>query len=613
MSWVPTKEWIEESNVYQFMVSNNLSTLEDFISFSSEKPELFWDKFVKVVGIRFSKDYDEVLSLSRGKPWAKWFNGGKLNIGDQIPDSSEVFVKWMNEKGEERKVTYSQVLHEAKSISSWLKKQGLKKGDTIGIYMPMIPEIVPVFLGIARAGMIAVPLFSGFGREPIRVRAEDSGMRLIFTVDLTIRKGKEINPLSNLEGLNIPLVVIERGGEGSKDQFNYKDVIKSGGDGLEVTDSEDPFMIIYTSGTTGKPKGCVHTHDGFPIKASADIFFQFNMKKGETLSWITDLGWMMGPWMILGSLLLRGKVGMIEGYVNFEILSKFIEDLKVDILGLSASLVRLLKSEKSEGKLDIRTAGNTGEPIDPESWKWLYSTFKGPIINYSGGTEISGGILGNYVIKEIKPSSFNGFSPGIKADIFDENGKHVPPNVEGELVILSVWPGMTRGFWKDNERYINTYWSKWENVWVHGDLAYYDNEGYYYIVGRSDDTIKVAGKRIGPAEIEQVINSYPGIVESACIGVPSELKGEEILCFAVRKGEVDKRSLLHYVEQQIGKALSPRDILFVKELPKTRNAKIMRRLIKALITGKPLGDVSSLENQSALEEIKEAIKETKLN
>ena len=613
MSWVPTKEWVEESNVYQFMVSNNLSTLEDFISFSSENPEFFWDKFVKVIGIRFSKDYDKVLDLSRGKPWAKWFIGGKLNIGDQIPESSEVFIKWMNEKGEGREITYSQVLRDAKSISSWLKKQGLKKGDTIGIYMPMIPEIVPVFLGIARAGMIAVPLFSGFGREPIRVRAEDSGMKLIFTVDLTIRKGKEINPLSNLEGLNIPLVIIERGGKGSKDQVSYKDVIKSGGDGLEDTDSEDPFMIIYTSGTTGKPKGCVHTHDGFPIKASADIFFQFDMKRGETLSWITDLGWMMGPWMILGSLLLRGKVGMIEGYVNFEILSKFVEDFKVDILGLSASLVRLLKSERSEGKLDIKIAGNTGEPIDPESWKWLYNTFKGPIINYSGGTEISGGILGNYVIKEIKPSSFNGFSPGIKADVFDESGKRVPPNVEGELVILSVWPGMTRGFWRDNERYINTYWSRIENVWVHGDLAYYDNEGYYYIVGRSDDTIKVAGKRIGPAEIEQVINSYPGIVESACVGVPSELKGEEILCFAIRKEEVDKRSLLHYVEQQLGKALSPKDILFVKELPKTRNAKIMRRLIKALILGKPLGDLSSLENPSALEEIKEIIKEAKLN
>ncbi|BFH72303.1 AMP-binding protein [Sulfurisphaera javensis] len=607
MSWFPTKEWVEESNVYSFMIENNLEKLRDFISYTYEKPEEFWDKFVKLIRLKFYSMYDRVLDLSQGKQWPKWFINGKLNIGDQIPDSSEVFIKWMDEKGNTRTLTYNEVYQDAKAVSSWLKKLGLKKGDTVGIYMPMIPEIVPIFLGIARAGMIVVPLFSGFGKEPIKVRAEDSEMKVIFTVDMTIRKGKEINPLENLEGIKVTKVVIERGGNREKDSVSFSEVLRTAGDGLEITDSEDPFMIIYTSGTTGKPKGCVHTHDGFPIKASADVYFQFDMKKGETLMWVTDLGWMMGPWAILSSLLLKGKIGMIEGYANYSLVTKFIEDMKVDILGLSASLIRAFKSEIEKGKLDVRIVGNTGEPIDYESWKWLYEAVKGPIINYSGGTEISGGILGNYVINEIKPTAFNGFSPGIQADIFDENGRHAPANVEGELVILSVWPGMTRGFWKDKERYINTYWSKWENVWVHGDLAYYDEMGFYYIVGRSDDTIKVSGKRIGPAEVEQVINSYQGVIESACVGIPDPMKGEVIMCFAVTNTKVDKAELMRYAEKMLGKAIAPKDIVFVKELPKTRNAKIMRRLIRALILGKPIGDVSALDNPTSLEEIKKAI------
>jgi len=608
MVFEPDKEWIENSNVYRFMTEKNLSTLEEFIKYTYENPK-FWEEFVDLINLRFYRRHERILDLSNGKQWPKWFVGGKLNIGDQIPESSEVFIKWMDENLNSREVTYNQVLYEAKAISSWLKKIGLKKGDRVAIYMPMIPEIISVMLGVIRAGMIIVPLFSGFGPEPIRVRVEDSEAKVIFTVDKSIRKGKEVNMINNLEGLNVSKVVLNKSGT-KGDFYDYKEVTRTAGDGLEYTDSEDPMMIIYTSGTTGKPKGCVHTHDGFPIKASADIYFQFDMKKGETLMWISDMGWMMGPWTVFGTLLLKGKMGMIEGFTDGKVISKFIEDMKVDILGLSASLVRLLRSEKDNIKLDVRLTGNTGEPIDPESWYWLfYHSGNKPVINYSGGTEISGAILGNYVIRKIKPSSFNGEAPGIKASVFTEDGKEAPPNTEGELVVLSVWPGMTRGFWRNPERYLETYWSKWENVWVHGDLAYKDNEGYFYIVGRSDDTIKVSGKRIGPAEIESVINSHPEVIESACIGVPDPIKGEKIICLAVtRKKDISEEELLKYAEEKLGKALAPSEVKVVEELPKTRNAKIMRRLIKAIYLNKPLGDISSLENPSALEVIKRVIK-----
>lgn len=602
----PDKEWIENSNVYKFMVEKGFNTLDEFIKYTYDNP-VFWEDFVKLIGLKFYKKYEKILDLSRGKQWAKWFVNGKLNIADQIDDSSEVFIKWMDENLNARTVTYSQILNESKSISSWLKKNGLRKGDRVAIYMPMIPEIVSVMLGAIRAGMIIVPLFSGFGPEPIRVRMEDSEAKVIFTVDKVIRKGKEIDMLKNLEGFNVTKVVINRSGV-KGDFYEYKDVIKTGGDGLEITDAEDPMMIIYTSGTTGKPKGCVHTHDGFPIKASADIYFQFDLKKGETLTWITDMGWMMGPWMVFGALLMKSKMGMIEGYASGEVISKFVEDIKVDVLGLSASLVRMLRSEGKVNIKEVRVLGNTGEPIDPESWHWLFNVSdKKPIINYSGGTEISGGILGNYVIKKIKPSSFNGPSPGINASVFDESGKEASPNVEGELVVLSVWPGMTRGFWRNPERYLETYWSVWKDVWVHGDLAYRDEEGYFYIVGRSDDTIKVAGKRIGPAEIESVLNSFPNVIESACVGLPDPVKGEKIVCFVVSKESNIEKELSKYAEEKLGKAFAPSDIKIVKELPKTRNAKIMRRLIRALCLNKPLGDISSLENPSALEEIKKVI------
>ncbi|QGR19767.1 AMP-binding protein [Stygiolobus azoricus] len=603
MSWKPSKEWIEESNVYNFMTQKSLD-FNSFLEYSTT-PE-FWEYFANKI-FNFHRKYAKVLDLSEGKQWPKWFVGGGLNVGNQLKESSEIFVKYMNEKGEKKELTYSQVLNQTKAVSSWLHKIGLKKGDRVAVYMPMIPEIVPIFLGIIRAGMIVVPLFSGFGKEPIKTRIDDSNAKLIFASDITIRKGKEIDMLQNIKDIQIEKVIVKRGhGREEKDYLDFSEVLKTPGDYVEDTSTEDPIMIIYTSGTTGKPKGCVHTHDGFPLKAAADLFFNFDSKEGETISWISDMGWMMGPWFLFGGMLLKNKIALFEGYPDQNTLSRFVDELKVNILGLSPSLIRALRAESEIYKLNLRIVGITGEPIDVESWKWSLKVTDSPIINYSGGTEISGGILGNYVIKEIRPSSFNGSCPGIKADVFDEEGKRANPNIVGELVVLSVWPGMTRGFWKNNERYIETYWSRWKDVWVHGDLAYYDEEGYYYIVGRSDDTIKVAGKRVGPAEVEAVINSYPGVIESACVGVPDPLKGEKIICFVVSKNN-DENKILEYTQKMLGKAIAPSEIKIVKELPKTRNAKIMRRLIRAIILGKNLGDISSLENPSSIEEIKKTV------
>ncbi|WP_238026111.1 AMP-binding protein [Metallosphaera javensis (ex Hofmann et al. 2022)] len=606
MTWKPNAEWKDESNIGKWMTERSQS-LEQFQESTWKEPE-FWSAFLKRIGVEFRKSPEKVLDLSRGKEWPRWFVGGKLNVTDQLRDSPDPIVSSMNEEGEVKEFTHSQTLSWAKSISSWLRKEGLSPGDRVAVYMPMTAEIVPVMLGIARAGMVIVPLFSGYGEEPIRVRMEDSGAKAIFTVDRYARKGKFIEPTRNLERLDVIKVALKTSAE-LKDYHDLREVVKEGGDGYEETEAESPLMIIYTSGTTGRPKGCVHVHGGFPVKASADMYFHFDVRRSERVSWISDMGWMMGPWLVFGSLMLGGRIALLDGYATPEIMESFVDTLKVKVLGLSASLIRSLKSSKPSMKLNVRVVGNTGEPIDPESWKWIAQATQSPVINYSGGTEISGGILGNYVIKEMKPSSFNGQSPGIRAEIFDESGKPTGPNEEGELVVLSVWPGMTRGFWRDPDRYISTYWSRWKGVWVHGDLALRDEDGYFYIVGRSDDTIKVSGKRIGPGEIEAVLNAHQAVVESACVGLPDPVKGEKIVCLAVPKEmkESLEEELLRYLEDKLGKAIAPSAVKLVPELPKTRNAKIMRRLIRNTILNRDLGDTSSLENPHSLELIKKIL------
>ncbi|MEL9991528.1 MAG: AMP-binding protein [Thermoproteus sp.] len=623
--WRPERTHLEESNVARYMSTYGLRSLDDFIAYTYDRPEEFWKSFEReVLKLKWAEGYQKVLDLSRGVQWPKWFVGGRLNIADQLEDSPAPLVKWEGEDGSKAVWSYAEVLYKARAVASWLKRSGLEKGDRVAVYMPMVPEIVPVVLGIIRAGGIFVPLFSGFGREAIRVRLEDSEAKFVFASDVSYRRGKEVDMLSELEaGLSksVRQVVVHSRAKEVRDRVDLREVFRSGGDHMERTESEDPAMIIYTSGTTGRPKGTVHAHDGFPIKAAADVYFQFDLKRGETLTWVTDMGWMMGPWMVFAAYLLRGSMAFFEGAPDYpkERLWRFVEEFKVNVLGLAATLTRHLRSigaAPEGGQVDsLKAFGNTGEPIDVESWLWLHRAGRErvPIINYSGGTEISGGILGCYVVKPIKPSSFNGASPGIKAAVYTEDGRPAPPGVEGELVVLSVWPGMTRGFWRDPQRYLETYWSKWPGVWAHGDAAMVDEEGYFYIVGRADDTIKVAGKRVGPAEIETVLNSHPAVAESAVVGKPDPIKGEVPVAFVVLKpgyqpSDELKKELISLSEKALGKAFGAvEEVYFVSQLPKTRNAKIMRRVIRAVLTGRNPGDLSALENPSAVEEIRRAV------
>jgi acetyl-CoA synthetase len=380
-------------------------------------------------------------------------------------------------------------------------------------------------------------------------------------------------------------------------------------------------MIIYTSGTTGKPKGAVHTHCGFPVKTAQDMVHCFDVNAGETMYWVSDMGWMMGPWEALGMTLLGGTMVLYDGALDYpgpDRLWAIVERHRVNILGVSPTLVRSLMRHGEEpvrrhDVSSLRILGSTGEPWNPEPWRWFFDVVgRGqlPIINYSGGTEVSGGLVAGNVITPLKPAAFAGPPPGIAADVVDDQGRPVRNQV-GELIVRQPWIGMTRGFWNDDDRYLQTYWARFPDVWVHGDWAAIDDDGLWYILGRSDDTIKIAGKRLGPAEVESVLVDDPAVLEAAAIGVPDEMKGQALVCFCVLRPDHDggptvEDRLKALVASRLGKPLRPETVAFVRELPKTRNAKIMRRVIRAAYLGEPAGDLTALENPTAVEEIRSA-------
>jgi acetyl-CoA synthetase len=386
-------------------------------------------------------------------------------------------------------------------------------------------------------------------------------------------------------------------------------------------DADRPCCITYTSGTTGKPKGVVLTQGGLQMKIGHDAAYFFDLGSDDRFFWLTDMGWVMGTILILGGLTNGATLVLFEGtpdYPKPDRLWAIAERHQVTVMGLSPTAVRALMPHGEEWPRQhdlsrLRIFGSTGEPWNPEPYRWVFEHVGGrnvPIINYSGGTEISGGIVTSFPIAPIKPCSFNGPAPGMAADVFGDDGKPVRGQV-GELVITKPFPGMTAGFWKDPDRYIETYWSRWPNVWVHGDWAYIDEDGFWFVTGRSDDTLKIAGKRVGPAEVESVLVSHPAVAEAAAIGVPHEIKGEAVVCFAVlrpdaKPSEALRSELSDLIARQMGKALKPEHVFFAAELPKTRSAKIMRRVIRATHLGKDPGDLSSLDNPGGIKAIAEA-------
>jgi len=638
--WEPSEEYVQRSRLKRFMDRHHLRTFEELMQRSTTDIAWFWEAVFEDLGIEFYEPYTQVVDLSGGIQWPKWCVGAKLNIIHNCldkwmgtPTQDRIAIRWEGEEGIVRQLTYRELNNQVSQVASALRTYGLGKGDAIGLYMPMVPEIAIALLAIAKIGGIILPLFSGYGSGAIATRLADADAKAIFTSDGQMRRAKSIpmKPIVDEALKDVPSiekVIVYRSTDIEVQMTADRDVWwEDFVDGqpteapTERTDAEDMIMIIYTSGTTGQPKGAVHTHCSFPIKVAQDMAHCFDIQEYDTVFWMTDMGWMMGPWEVFGTLILGASMLFYNGaptYPDVDRVWALVERHGVTCLGVSPTFVRSIMPHgdepiKRHDLSSLRVIGSTGEAWNPDPWCWFFETVgrsKVPILNYSGGTEISGGIVLSSVLRPIKPCSFSAPPPGMASDVVDDAGNSVRGAV-GELVIRQPWIGMTRGFWKDPERYLETYWSRFTDVWIHGDFAAIDEDGQWFILGRSDDTIKVAGKRVGPAEVESALVSHPAVAEAAAIGVPDEIKGEAVVAFAVlqpnvKPGDTLRAELEALVVREMGKPFAPKTVLFIRDIPKTRNGKVMRRVIRATYLGEPPGDLSALVNPEIVDEIREA-------
>jgi acetyl-CoA synthetase len=638
--WEPSAEYLSAANVTRLMKRLGIDDYHELVARSADDAEWFWTAVVEDLAIEFFTPFEQVLDDSRGPAWPRWFVGGEINLTHNCvdrhagahPDSAALL--WEGEDDATRSLSYGDLLREVGRVANGLTELGVGPGDVVAVYMPMVPEAIVAMYGAMRIGAIYLPIFSGFGAPAVSARINDSGAKVLFTGDGFFRRGRRV-PMKETADAAIArapslehVVVWRRWPDApcpeSELDVSWDDAFARAGASHEPPplDPETPMMIAYTSGTTGRPKGSVHVHGGFLVKVASEAAYQTDLKRDDVLFWVTDMGWIMGPWEIVGGHAAGASVLLYEGVPNHprpDRLWSICERHGVTALGISPTLVRALipagaDRVRAHDLSALRILASTGEPWNPDPYRWLSDVVgrgRCPIINISGGTEVGACFLGQAPVIPTKACSLGTPSLGMAIDVYGEDGSPVRGEV-GELVCTRPWPGQTRGFWRAEERYLDTYWSRWPNTWVHGDWASVDSDGYWFLHGRSDDTLNIAGKRIGPAEFESAAVEHPAVSECAAVGVPDDLKGTAVWCFCVPAPDSEPTDELaadvrRVVAEQLGKAFAPAEVRFVAELPKTRSAKILRRAIRARVLGEDPGDLSSMENPDALEAIAQAI------
>ncbi|MBC8516126.1 MAG: AMP-binding protein [Nitrosopumilus sp.] len=632
--FIPTEKQIKESNIYNFMKKHNLSSLDDLSKKAKNDLEWYWRSVDEDIGIVWDEQYTKVLDDSKGIAWSKWFVNGKTNIYKSSVEKfnqlspGKIAYYFESEDGQTSKITYSELNSKVSKLANGLKSLGVKKGDVIAIYLPMIEEAILSILAAAKIGAVQTVIFSGYSSESLHVRLKDCNAKILLISDGFHRKGKPVSQKKSVEiavkdtfvekTIVIPYKGIDAYSE--SEQIIFYDNLVSEQNSMcntEILDSEDPLFILYTSGTTGKPKGVIHTHGGFSVFAGHQAAYLIDTQAQDILFWPADIGWITGlVWNVYGLLIMGASAVIYDGGLDFpasDRIWKMLSGYDATIFGISPTAVRLFKKNNIEPlklfSLDkIKNIPTTGEPLDEDSWWWLYEKVgnkKIPIMNLSGGTEIGGALLSVFPGMKLKPSTVGIPVPGMNLDIVDDDQKSVRGK-NGYLIIKSPWPAMTRGLLHDDQRYMETYWSRFENIWFHGDYVYVDDDNLWYMRGRTDDVINVSGHRMSTAEIEHCVISHKKISDAASIAVPDDLTGEAIVVFFVSDNKTEKLSTLeisNYIAEKIGKLARPKYVFQLTDLPKTRTGKIMRRLLKSKLLGMDLGDLSSLENPEILDEI----------
>jgi acetyl-CoA synthetase len=610
----------------------------DFISFWAEQAkQLHWFEFWE-------------RTLQWDVPFAKWFVGGKINASynsldiHQESKASKPAILWEGENEERRVITYRDLWIQVNKFSNVLKSLGVSKGDRVTIYLPMIPELIVAMHACARIGATHTVVFSGFSAKSLRDRIEDSKSKIIITADGGFRRGavvklKEVideaiqgfgfvQHVIVFERAKIPITMNQKDKKWNDLMYSAKDICEP-----EKLDSTHPLYILYTSGTTGRPKGVLHGTGGYLTHLYSTFKWIFDIEDSDVYFCTADIGWVTGhSYVAYGPLLHGATQVMYEGapdYPDQGRMWKIIQQYKVTTFYTTPTALRMFMKfgdqiPNSYDLTSIRLLGTVGEPINPEVWKWYFKTIgkeKCPIIDTWWQTETGGAILSPLPGLEtipLKPGSATRPIPGIDVTVVDEAGDQVPHDKKGYLVIRNPWPGMLLTLWGDDEKYKSVYWSKYKNIYYPGDYAIKDKDGYFWLLGRADDVLKIAGHRLGTAELENGFVSHRSVAEAAVCGIPHEVKGESIIAFLVlREGftatESLKKEITNHIRKVIGPIASPDNVHFVSKLPKTRSGKIMRRLLKSIAKGEAIGDISTLENEAAVSEVQAAFEDLKLS
>jgi acetyl-CoA synthetase len=632
------------SEKFEIGLGNNNSSIRD----SAKKDYIsFWNECAH--SLSWFESWSETLQWN--PPFARWFVNGKINAAYNTLDihqeskSDKIAILWEGEDGTDRKITYKKMFEQVNKLANVLKSLGVRKGDRVTIYLPMIPELPISMLACARIGAIHTVVFSGFSAKSLSDRVEDSQSKVIITADGGYRKGKIINlkeivdeSASSIQFVK-NVIVFQRTGQEiqvNKKDLMWSDVMTISSDVCksEKLDSNDLLYILYTSGTTGKPKGVLHGIGGYLTHLYSTYKWAFDIKDNDVYFCTADIGWVTGhSYVVYGPMLHGATQVMYEGAPDYPDSSRMwniIQKYGVTIFYTTPTALRMLMKfgddiPNSYNLSTLRLLGTVGEPINPHVWKWYFDVIgknRCPIIDTWWQTETGGMLISPLPGIEtipLKPGSATLPIPGLDIEIVDEFGNEVKPETKGSLIIKTPWPGMLLGLWKDNEKYKNVYWSKFESLYYTGDYAIKDSDGYLWLLGRSDDVLKVAGHRIGTAELESSIVSHIDVAESAVCGIPDEIKGESIIAFVVLKNKVKtsedtiRSELRDTIRTQIGSIATPSQFYIVKKLPKTRSGKIMRRLLKAIAKNEAIGDVSTLEDGAAISEIQSVFNELQKN